>query len=91
MVNLTPPIIIIPDDTNTGQSFSEAETEISTDLDDNGDDGGKKKVVRELPQLPIGNDLHLKKGKNLLVNNKPKYKNNELVIEASFEKTNQKI
>ncbi|CAI4058458.1 hypothetical protein SUVZ_03G0740 [Saccharomyces uvarum] len=82
LINLTPPIITISDDTNNGQCSSEAETEISTDVDDNGDDGGEKKVVKELPQLPIGSDLQLNKGTKLIVNNKPKYKNNELVIEA---------
>ncbi|CAI1908729.1 hypothetical protein SEUBUCD646_0C00840 [Saccharomyces eubayanus] len=82
LINLTPPIITISDDTNNGQSSSEADTEIPTDVEDNGDDGDEKNVVGEFSQQPIGNALQLDSGTKLLVNDKAKYKNNELVIEA---------
>ncbi|EHN03448.1 Pol4p [Saccharomyces cerevisiae x Saccharomyces kudriavzevii VIN7] len=77
LIKLRPSVITISDDTNNGTSSSDEYSEVSTDVGD----GGKNEDAMETSQ-PVKDPVYSNESTTLLVNNKSKYKNNELIVEA---------
>ncbi|CAI4056605.1 DNA-directed DNA polymerase IV SKDI_03G0780 [Saccharomyces kudriavzevii IFO 1802] len=77
LIKLRPSVITISDDTNNGTSSSDEHSEVSTDVGD----GGKNEDTMETSQ-PVKDPVYSNESTTLLVNNRSKYKNNELIVEA---------
>ena len=81
MIKFQPSIIVISDNADDGQSSTDKESEISTDVEsERNDDSNNKDMIQA--SKPLKRLLQEDKGRASLVTDKTKYKNNELIIGA---------
>ncbi|CAI4938187.1 ANL_collapsed_G0005660.mRNA.1.CDS.1 [Saccharomyces cerevisiae] len=81
LIKFQPSIIVISDNADDGQSSTDKESEISTDVEsERNDDSNNKDMIQA--SKPLKRLLQGDKGRASLVTDKTKYKNNELIIGA---------
>lgn len=81
LIKFQPSIIVISDNADDGQSSTDKESEISTDVEsERNDDSNNKDMIQA--SKPLKRLLQEDKGRASLVTDKTKYKNNELIIGA---------